>query len=249
MSYMRKPVRGRGRHKLPHSRIFAKRTITKEYEVYTFDELSDKAKENVRQWYLDDETRTWDFTDMVNEDLNEKFPNSELKVEYSLGYSQGDGLNIYGSLDGEDALNYVKSELSPQEISDINLIISDITLKLKSNNRYQYCIVDRQDFVGQIFEVAADEAWYHYEQTHDNANGDLDWENYSEASALREAYSPTFEESIDVFCGTLEKKLMKFCKVWEEEGYSWFYEIDDNELSEMCEVNNWEFDEDGKIMY
>ena len=35
------------------------------------------------------------------------FPNSNLKVEYSLNYCQGDGLNIYGELNIKDILKYL----------------------------------------------------------------------------------------------------------------------------------------------
>ena len=39
------------------------KTITITKNLYTFDELDEKAKERVRQWYLDDPIRTDIFTE------------------------------------------------------------------------------------------------------------------------------------------------------------------------------------------
>ena len=37
------------------------RTVTETYNVYNYNELSDEAKEKAKQWYLDDDTRTYVF--------------------------------------------------------------------------------------------------------------------------------------------------------------------------------------------
>lgn len=73
-------------------------TITKVFNVYDYTELSESAKEKVREWYLDDDLRPEMFTESIDIWLSENFKNSELKVQYSLNYCQGDGLNIYGKV-------------------------------------------------------------------------------------------------------------------------------------------------------
>lgn len=45
------------------------RTITKEFKIYTYEELSEKAKEKVKQNYIDNLDAN-DFTYMIIEDLD-----------------------------------------------------------------------------------------------------------------------------------------------------------------------------------
>ena len=71
-------------------------TITTTYEIYKFNELSDDAKERVKQWYLDgQENMTFIFTEDCIEDLHNLFGDNSLEVQYSLAGCQGDGFNIY----------------------------------------------------------------------------------------------------------------------------------------------------------
>lgn len=72
------------------------RTVTEAYNVYTYIELSEEAKEKVNQWYLDDPMKSETISDIFTEDLKKLFPGRNLKMQYSLGDCQGDGLNIYG---------------------------------------------------------------------------------------------------------------------------------------------------------
>lgn len=58
--------------------------ITREYKVYNYSELSTKAKEKVKQWYLDDELRPQEFEDIYTRDLHYFFGNSDLKMQFSL---------------------------------------------------------------------------------------------------------------------------------------------------------------------
>lgn len=74
----------------------------KEIKVFTFPELNGEAKEKAKEWYLNDETLSWELTDSYESDLSCIFPNSDLKVQWSLSYCQGDGVNIYGSVNMED---------------------------------------------------------------------------------------------------------------------------------------------------
>lgn len=66
------------------------RTITKEFKIYKYEELSEKAKEKVRQDYIENLDAA-DFTDNVIEDLK-SIGLTQLRPYYSLSYCQGDGL-------------------------------------------------------------------------------------------------------------------------------------------------------------
>ena len=39
----------------------------------------------------------------------------------------------------------------------------------------------------------------------------------------------------------------ELCKDYEKQGYEYFYEIEDEDLKEHCEVNGYEFLEDGTV--
>lgn len=64
----------------------------KEIKAYTFPELTGEAKEKAKEWYLNDETLSWELTNNYESDLSCIFPNSDLKVQWSLSYCQGDGV-------------------------------------------------------------------------------------------------------------------------------------------------------------
>ena len=81
----------------------------KEYRVtrYTFAELSEAAKEKAisdAQQAAYEEDITWLLTEQLEEDLAEDLgASNELKLYYSLSYSQGDGVALDGRLDKSQA--------------------------------------------------------------------------------------------------------------------------------------------------
>ncbi len=91
----------------------------KEIKVFTFPELNGEAKEKAKEWYLNDETLSWELTDSYESDLSCIFPNSDLKVQWSLSYCQGDGVNIYGSVNMEDIFPFLKMPLLTTGSMDI----------------------------------------------------------------------------------------------------------------------------------
>ena len=92
--------------------------VVTDYELYKYEELDSKGKEKAKRKYLDGQDE-YEFTDMVEADTTLVFPNSELKVQYSLSYCQGDGLSVYGSLDFEDIFNILKGNDYPSLIEGI----------------------------------------------------------------------------------------------------------------------------------
>ena len=91
----------------------------KEIKAYTFPELTGEAKEKAKEWYLNDETLSWELTNNYESDLSCIFPNSDLKVQWSLSYCQGDGVNIYGSVNMEDIFVLSKMPLLTTGSMDI----------------------------------------------------------------------------------------------------------------------------------
>lgn len=120
---------------------------TKTINLFTFDELSATAKEVARDWYLDDELRVNQIADTWKEGLAYLFPNSSLNVQFSLSSCQGDGVNIYGTLDSADFNGLM--DRNPELFKDFKEIhISEDECKkfhfdLKENRRYSYCMASQ----------------------------------------------------------------------------------------------------------
>lgn len=205
-----------------------KRTVQPpSYDVYTYDELSDEAKEKVKDEFLRvrQEYESDVFSDSCGTMLKELFPNSDLKIEYSLSYSQGDGFNTYGSLDVNDLINVdlsaypfkdskyitplsdktaIKSACEKAEISDI---------EVPENGRYGYSMADRIELVPS-YEV----------------------ELSDEDVALLNELEKFAQDVMGVFNSQCET-----------DGYDWFYEATDEEVKDWADANDYEFTEDGEL--
>lgn len=193
------------------------RKVIEEKTVYLFSELSDEAKEKVRNWYLENQD-TYIFSEDCKEELNEIFPNSELDVEYSLNYCQGGGFNIFGNLDIDDFIVYAGEYLSSKQIRLLKFIAKEFSrcIKLPRNPRYGYCYVDTIDFSGEVI------CWME----------DCKFRDIPEA------------EIEHIEC-VIKEIIKEICKEFEDNGYKYFYEISDEDLEEACDANCWEFLEDG----
>lgn len=202
-----------------------KRTVTKSYDVYTYDELSDEAKKKVKDLFLSWRADADTFTDGCETTLTELFPNSDLKVQYSLSYSQGDGFNTYGKLKVDDLLNvdtsmYPLNQASGIAVSENKEAIkaacekADVTeLELPYNSHYGYSLADR-------IEVSPD---YGVELTKEETGLLSDLENFAQSV------------------------MGKINSQFEDDGYDWFYEMSDEEAREQAEANDYEFTEDGEL--
>ena len=75
----------------------------KEIKVFKFEELSEEAKEVARNWYKGCMDNDFYFeTEHIKEDFQyelEKLGYPTNKIEFSLSYSQGDGVAFYGHID------------------------------------------------------------------------------------------------------------------------------------------------------
>lgn len=93
-------------------------TITKTYKIYSFDELSQEAKDKARQDWNDSEDYpflTDDLREYIHEELKElgftvegvsTSENPSINPYYSLSYSQGDGLMFEGTVTDKKGNSY-----------------------------------------------------------------------------------------------------------------------------------------------
>ena len=205
--------------------------ITREYKVYNFSELSEDAKEKVKQWYLDDDFRPCEFENIYTEDLRYLFNNSDLKLQFSLSYCQGDGLNIYGKLDLMDVFTAIrdtehsgdlfeqyKDLFSEHEQRTIEayMEVCGREVELPYNRHYCYCIDDRVDFAD-------------------------DWIESLEYCRYKNIQIDTIRK-MEKLVGRMFENLSA---TYEKYGYDYFYNADDEVVNEECEASGWRFLEDG----
>lgn len=205
--------------------------VTREYKVYNFSELSEDAKEKAKQWYLDDDFRPQEFENIYTEDLHYLFNNSDLKMQFSLSYCQGDGLNIYGKLDLMDVFAVIRdTDHSGEQFKQYKDLFSEHEQKtieaymeacgreieLPYNRHYCYCIDDRVDFADEWIEI-------------------LEYCRYKniQIDTIRK---------MEKLVGMMFENLSA---TYEKYGYDYFYNADDEVVNEACEANGWRFLEDG----
>lgn len=204
-------------------------TITTTHNIYKYHELSDYAKQNVKDEYLP--VRNDDFSDYVKYDIKRLFDDADVKVQYSLNSCQGDGVNIYGSVSAEDIFSCLAKSDEYTLLAKYADVMTDAEkdtilyyaeycndIELPYNRRYCYCLADHINFA-------------------DDWRDSLEWEDYEniQIETIRK-----FEELVQDIFHTL-------CKDYENGGYEYLYEISDEEMQELCEANEWEFYGDGTI--
>lgn len=207
------------------------RTEVVEYKIYKFNELSDGSKEKVKQWYLDVVQEPCFFTEDCEQDLYNLFGENDLKVQYSLGYRQGDGFNIYGKIDAENIFNCLEKHNGGTQLEKFENVLTEKEKKtilhyaeecgeieLPENNRYCYSLAYYIDIVNEW-------EWNLENVCYKNINTEV----------LKK-----FETMVREIFGEL-------CKSYEENGYNYFYEISEEDLEEICEENELEFYENGKL--
>lgn len=208
------------------------RTVTEIRTLYTFPELSEDAKEKAKQWYLDDPLKPLEFTETYMEDLHNLFPNSSLKMQYSLDYCQGDGLNIYGDLDLMDVFHAIRDREycgstfedfwdhmteKEQKTIEAYMEVCGRTVKLPRNNsRYNYCVDDKTDFA-------------------------KDWTSELEYQQYKNIHVNTIRKMEKL----VADMFVMLSGTYAEYGYKFFYEIENDAMAELCDANGWEFLEDG----
>lgn len=201
----------------------------KEIKAYTFPELTGEAKEKAKEWYLNDETLSWELTNNYESDLSCIFPNSDLKVQWSLSYCQGDGVNIYGSVNMEDifvlsqnapAYNWIDGYLTEKEIRTLKFYMSEYKneVKIPVNRRYSYCMADSID-------LAED---FRYEL---------------ENMGIRDIRVSVLEKAERL----VKQVFSQLCMEYEKQGYAELYEISDEDMEEICESNGYYFLENGEF--
>lgn len=196
------------------------KTIIIEKEIYSFSELSEKAKEKAIQDFLATCIRDEDFYEDLKYCARETF-GDEVSVQMCLSSCQGDGINVYGDVDIEKILSENKYFFAEKEYRSLTWYNSQgyLDISLPYNRRYCYCMADYLDSGADI----ADDIAYRY--------------------SLRDINISAIEKLRNLIVDKVEE----FCNEMERAGYNYICEISEEEFSEMAEDNRWEFLEDGTL--
>lgn len=207
--------------------------------LYKFEELSDKAKQNAIKHYR--ESMDWQ---IISESITEKFteklsaigyPTDDL--EWSLSYSQGDGVAFYGEVDMDKVINRLEHkgyDLNYDLYRAINNKGLTITARIYRNSfgyHYSHYNTMEVEVDGDSIEVMVE---YLY--------GDLDENEYIDKH----------DEIYDFLLklkGYIHNDIKDVSKELEKEGYSDIeYYSSDEAIAEILIANEYKFTEDG-MMY
>lgn len=209
------------------------KTLTFTVNAYEYNELSQNAKNKVRELIYEMEDG-YIFNEELENAIEEKFPQSILKYSYSLNNCQGDGLYVYGKLDCNDLYTTIMDNIdnmTDKEIKRIKFYLNelcengyDIDLPMNYYN-YNYCTFN------DVYNAIQD--------TFDTA---LNWNSN---------YKNIDMGLIRKVSGIAAHEIEEFCNEWEKRGYNyfeWAFNASDDEISELCDANEWLFDESGALL-
>ena len=193
------------------------RTITKEFKIYTYEELSEKAKEKAKQNYIDSLDPN-DFTYMVIENLS-AIDLKNLRPHYSLSCCQGDGLCLTGYIDFDE----INSELKKIFYKDFTFLDYKTLKSLKEYSRIDFNHIGRYCHKHSIeIDVYIDGSFY-----------DKKCNNHKILT--------------DKLIKNVKKWYFDKCDQYEKWGYNFFYEIEEEDLQEYFECMEYEFYENGSV--
>lgn len=206
------------------------RKYVKTYELYQFNELGESAKEKVRQWYLDDDMRPYEFKNDTIEDLRNVFGvDSSPEVSFDLSYGQSDYLELSLTVTVDSIRNLTNNW--PNIYDDIGYTSPDFTEKeWKRLKHYEMAAISD-------FEVTMNN-WGKYE-------GCFEWTDDLEYLEYRDIDYDLIEK----YYTFVKSLLWHIAKYYKKFGYDFFYTVDDEEVQDACEANEWEFLEDGTFFH
>lgn len=193
-----------------------------ETKVFTFDELSQEAKEvaieKQRQWQYEYGEYLHFFQDTCEEHIMRAGFNG-IKLQYSLSYCQGDGLSF--SAESYDNLEQIYLDILGKGKEKTAKILADNTTFQAKGNDGRYCFASKSDI-------------------------DMYLENWN--SAINVTDTDNIDEVIEVALSRVEDIYMELCKELEDMGYAEIeYQNSDEVIIENIKANDYEFTEDGLI--
>ena len=219
--------------------------VTVVYDVYNYDELSDKAKDKVKKDLSDvivDGRFEW-----LKSDLEESLKacyDIDGDISYDLSYSQGDGLhfnsdNLMTKPFYDLMLQVVESKVSSKEDKEVVKAVIKVFYDHRSNlqvyakhnhfNRYQYASKDDINI-----EVLDEDAFKDLA----DIEAVKEWSKFKGGNA--------FDKAIDIFNNVVFLTYLKICNDYEAIGYE-VYKVSEKDIKDLIDSNDYVFHEDGRI--
>tara|TARA_R110000822_G_scaffold114338_2_gene245879 strand:- start:3 stop:608 length:606 start_codon:yes stop_codon:yes gene_type:complete len=196
--------------------------MTKRTTVYTFDELSDTAKQKAMEDYVSH----FDFEmdeECVLEDIVESNPHiQDMDISYSGFWSQGDGASFTGQLESDWVIQFLKEHFNNSQ--DITLsLIRWISISFERNSSH-----------------------YSHENTcSTELSDDVEWATHIEES---DTLKDSFNDRVSEFVEVIEEYRRNLCKDIYHRLYQAYESSTDEEyVSEYFTENDYDFEEDGSI--
>lgn len=193
------------------------RIATKEFKIYKYEELGAKAKEKVKQEYIE-HIDPYDFTYNVIEDLK-NIGLQNLRPYYSLSYYQGDGFCLVGHIGFDE----ITPELKELFCKDFVLSDYKIFKSLKEYSRIEFNHIGRY-----CHKYSVDIDIY--------IDGDLNTKQYQ-----------NHRKVADKLIKNIKEWYRDLCDKYEKCGYEFFYDVEDEDLQEYYDAMGYEFLENGTI--
>lgn len=189
-------------------------------KVYQYDELSPKAQAKAREWWVDLDNAYFDsslITELYQRELEELgYPTDN--IEWSLGYSQGDGMAFYGTID-----------------------LDAWTKATKTRSKFK-ALRDKDGRWMVSAELSKNSYGWHY--SHWNTmDVEVQWtpEDYSKDPTAKQS------EAMNALYAALKEHVQDTSRRLERLGYDEIeYQQSDEVVAETLIVNEYEFTEDGK---
>jgi len=188
-------------------------------KIYTFDELSDEAKEvaieqyrNVQEYYSDF------FNDDAVEQIDKAGFSGDVKLQYSLSYCQGEGLSFSCNRIEERVLLSFFAEILGEGKEKTAKIIIDNCSFVNTGNDGRYCYASKND-IEFILEI--------YGTNYDKTN---------------------IENIVKKVETKIQNLYINLCKDLEKQGYEDIeYQCSDEGITETLIANDYEFLSNGKM--
>ena len=196
------------------------RKVTKEYEVYKFNELEKEVQEEVLKRYTESEYEFYidnelcdDMIELAKDSLQNHFKGAKYNnIYYDLSYSQGGGAMVEFNIDLKDLNNKYK-------------MLTDEEVKKCSNIGYTNIKVYHND------------SHYYHERTFD-----IDWWDYTDNDNFEE-----IQDKIDAMIELFREDIVLMNEEIARDGYKMLE--DEARFKEMAmnDINDLEFLSDGSV--
>jgi hypothetical protein len=216
------------------------KTITKEYQVYNYEELTgegkEKAKEKLKDMII--ESRFDILSEVLTEELSYKYGING-NIHYDLGYSQGDGLSFdTDELLTTQSLELLKIELVKKDIPEVTIqgvlkLVKDGKIEAKTqNNNSRYVYASK-------YQVTISYEGYEEDYTRLTVEDIESLKLNGKRSEDIVFFFRILEESI-------QKTYLLIAYELEKIGYK-TYEVDEEDILEECSMLELTFLENGSI--